>query len=64
MVYCPTGPHPPEVRHPSAAAARTEAERLACANPRHRFFVLESIGVCEYNPLIWRGMGRDEEPPF
>lgn len=42
MVHCPEY-GPPTVRHPSEAAARDEAKRLARRNPGCVFYVLEAV---------------------
>lgn len=37
----------PQYRHPTLESARAEAERLASANPREKFYVLAPIGVAQ-----------------
>lgn len=44
MVWCPNR-SAPTYRHDTEAAAETEAERLARANPGEHFIVLEAVAL-------------------
>lgn len=43
----------PKKKHTSEGEARKEAARLANENPGHEFVVLESVGSCRTNSVIW-----------
>jgi len=58
LVWNPTRPWPPKYRHPTEASARTEAQRLATANPGEEFVVLASVAtVLVRSPVEWRECG-------
>lgn len=42
IVFCPTGPTPPTVKHQDVGSATREAERLARAHRGQEFYVMES----------------------
>ena len=52
---------PPRVRHSSYESARTEAKRLARANPDQQFFVLKSVGCAQRETVSWVGL-HDDDP--
>lgn len=53
LVWNPHG-RPPQTRHDSKTSAKTEASRLAIANPEQEFVVLESIGHYKTrSPVQW-----------
>ncbi|KMO28551.1 hypothetical protein [Methylobacterium aquaticum] len=61
---------PPTVRHGTQAAALSEAERLAAANPGIAFVVLESVAAVRRRDVEVESLGRgprdpvDDEIPF
>jgi hypothetical protein len=65
LVWSPTGPTPPRVRHASRAEAKAEAERLARINRGTEFFV-----VCATDRLLVDDLRHDrlvagvEDIPF
>ena len=73
MLYHPAGSAPKFI-HPSEAAARTEAERLASANPGELFYVLQATGCARHRAIDWTDedlmewlpgcCDPDEEIPF
>jgi len=52
MIWNP-GKRVPAVQHPGETNARSEAARLARANPGQTFVVLESIADVQKNDLSW-----------
>jgi hypothetical protein len=52
MVWNPLRSQPTH-KHHSFESAKTEAERLARANPNEEFIVLESVGSCRKNDVSW-----------
>ena len=51
MVWC-VGDRSPSVKHTTEEAACNEAARLANANPRKEFFVLEAKGRYQGNVIV------------
>ena len=62
MVWCPNK-NQPTYRHDTEAAAETEAERLAKANPGEHFIILEAVGLRVVDNMqrvdLRGGMGDD-----
>lgn len=52
----------PKHKHWTESEAKTEAHRLAMANPGQEFHVLSLIASCAHNAVIWRMPG--DEIPF
>lgn len=68
VVWCEDG-NSPTVKHTFYTSARIEAQRLARANPGHRFTVLASVMGFETMAItetVYLGMDRslDDEIPF
>jgi hypothetical protein len=42
IVWCPTGPTPPRMRHNNRPSAEAERDRLARVHVGHEFFVLRA----------------------
>lgn len=53
IVWCPTGPHAPRVRHRTFDAATAEAKRLANENPGAEFYVLAAEGLMRKVDVEW-----------
>jgi hypothetical protein len=53
--------HIPTHKHPTEDSARTEAERLARANPGQQFHVLQLLGSCTFTGVDW---SDQDEMPF
>lgn len=63
LVWCPSGPTMPRVRHTSGSSAISEAKRLAGANPGQQFFVLEAIGSAKtHDPVEWTELDETHVP--
>lgn len=62
IVWCPTSPNPPTVKHESAERAEQEAERLARQYPGEDFHVLTVIGTATWSPIKWQRYIHDEIP--
>ena len=56
----------PRYRHQTLGSARTEAERLAKANPGTRFTILLAVASCEVQSVTWQDLKQpiDEKPTF
>lgn len=56
----------PSYKHDTEESAKDEAERLARANPRHRFVVLRAIGAVIKTELTWWRFdsAADDDLPF
>lgn len=63
MVWNPEG-RAPTYRHTSEGSAKTEAERLARANPGQTFVVLESVCARRVDDMICIDMRADDGIPF
>lgn len=61
MVWNPQG-HAPTHKHPTALAAKAEAERLARTNPGAKFIVLQALGSCSFNTCQWTMIDHDPIP--
>ncbi len=48
IVWSPTGPNPPSVKHPCVEEARAESRRLAAAHPHQQFFVMRAVESVKY----------------
>ncbi len=63
MVWNPDG-RAPTYRHTSEVSATTEAERLARANPKQTFVVLESVCARRVDDMICIDMRGNSDIPF
>ena len=61
FVWNPVGLNP-RFEHPSEESARTEARRLALANPGREFLVLKSVASFEHDSV--RVSEHDDRGPF
>lgn len=50
VVWNPKGENP-NYPHQSLEGAKKEAERLCEEDPQFKFYVLESVGLCEVKPV-------------
>lgn len=58
------GDGPTHYRHDTEQQARTEAERLARANPGKPFVVLEAMDVVVKNDVHWQPLREEGDVPF
>jgi len=54
----------PTHKHPTHEAAKAEAERLARCQQGHTFMLLELIGSCKRNDIVWTVPDGDDPIPF
>lgn len=64
IVWNPSGA-PATYKHPTAASAEKEAERLARQSPSCMFVVMEAVKSCRKTDIAWEDCKVDEEgDPF
>ena len=51
LVWSPTGPHPPTVKHTSEGSARVEAQRLARFHRGQKFVVVQAVVAYQIDDL-------------
>lgn len=58
MIWNPEG-RPPTHKHASFTLAKSEAHRLAKANPGQQFFILNAIGMVEKVETVYHDLEHD-----